>query len=90
MTKEKLIEQIADRLNGTKKSAAQAVDAMLESMQDALSNGDEVRLTGFGSFQVTQRQQRRGRNPQTGEEITIPANKTVKFKPGKDLKEKVK
>jgi DNA-binding protein HU-beta len=90
MTKEKLIEQIADRLNGTKKSAAQAVDAMLESMQEALTKGDEVRLTGFGSFQVTERQQRRGRNPQTGEEITIPANKAVKFKPGKDLKERVK
>ena len=89
MNKGILIEKVAQNMNGTKKKAEQAVNAIFDTLEESLSSGEEIRLVGFGSFSVTQRKSRTGRNPQTGELMTIPANKTIKFKPGKELSEKV-
>jgi len=74
----------------TKKDATSAVDAVFETIQDNLSEGNKVQLIGFGNFEVRQRAARKGRNPQTGEEIKIPASKVPAFKPGKALKDSVK
>lgn len=73
----------------SKKDAAAAVDAVIESVSEALAAGDKVALVGFGSFEVRERAARMGRNPQTGEEIEIPASKVPAFKPGKVLKEAI-
>ncbi|NWM20062.1 HU family DNA-binding protein, partial [Escherichia coli] len=70
-------------------AAGEAVNAVLEAIQDSLAQGDEVRLTGFGTFAVTERAATTGRNPQTGESIQIPASKAPKFKAGKGLKDTV-
>jgi DNA-binding protein HU-beta len=69
--------------------ASKAVDGFFEAIQGALAKGEDVALTGFGSFTVAQRSERQGRNPKTGDAITIAASKQVKFKPGKALKEGV-
>lgn len=74
----------------TKKDATKAVDAVFNAIQDALVKGEKVQLIGFGNFEVRERAARKGRNPQTGEEIEIPATKVPAFKPGKQLKEAVK
>ncbi len=74
----------------TKKDATAAVDAVFSTIQDALANGEKVQLIGFGNFEVRERAARKGRNPQTGEEIEIPASKVPAFKPGKALKDAVK
>jgi DNA-binding protein HU-beta len=74
----------------TKKEAQEAVDCILSSITKALKKGDTVTLVGFGTFKVTKRKARMGRNPQTGEEIKIKASKAPKFTPGKTLKEAVK
>ncbi len=89
MTKAELIELVAKEGNLTKAQAAKAVDAMLKGISDALSSGEKVTIVGFGTFSVSQREARKGRNPQTKEEITIPACKVPKFKAGKKLKEAV-
>jgi DNA-binding protein HU-beta len=73
----------------TKKESEENVNAFMELLEDLLSEGKEVAFTGWGKFTITQREERKGRNPQTGKEITIPAKKIVKFKPGKKLEEKV-
>jgi DNA-binding protein HU-beta len=70
----------------TKKQARSAVDAVLGGISDALKKGDKVTLVGFGNFGVRNRAKRKGRNPQTGAEITIPAKKVAFFRPGKDLR----
>jgi DNA-binding protein HU-beta len=90
MNKAELIDDVAQRANMTKKAAAAGVDAMLDSISRALAEGDKVQLTGFGTFEVRQRDERRGRNPQTGEEIIIPARASAVFRPGKLLKDAVK
>ena len=90
MNKTELIKQVAIQAELTKPQASLAVDAVLESIQHALQNGDNVQLIGFGTFEVRNRAAREGRNPHTGEALTIPASKVPAFKVGKALKEVVK
>lgn len=90
MTKAELIDVVAKKAELTKKESAQAVDAIVESITEALKKGDKVTLVGFGTFSVTKRKPRKGRNPKTGEEIKIPATKSLKFTPGKAFKEAIK
>ena len=89
MNKGDLINEVA-KVVRTKKEAQEAVDCVFSSITKALKKGDAVTLVGFGTFKVTQRKARKGRNPQTGEEIDIKASKAPKFTPGKALKEAVK
>ncbi len=90
MTKADLVSYIAKEAGLTKANAEKALDAFIKAVMDALSKGEKVTLVGFGTFYVAERKERRGRNPQTKEEIIIPACKVPKFKPGKLLREKVK
>lgn len=90
MNKQELIEKVAHRMGGTKKDAEAAINAFTEVVKDSLVEGRKVQLLGFGTFEVRNRAARKGRNPQTGEEIEIPASKTPAFKPGKALKDSVK
>ncbi len=85
MNKAELIEAIASDAKMTKADAKRALDAFIVATTGALKTGDRVALVGFGSFSVTKRAARKGRNPQTGKEIKIAAKKVVKFKPGNDL-----
>ena len=89
MNKSDLINEVATVVS-TKKEAQEAVDCVFSSITKALKKGDPVSLIGFGSFKVAKRKARKGRNPQTGEEIKIKASKAAKFTPGKSLKEAVK
>lgn len=90
MTKAELVAQIARGGGITQSQADKAVDGFISAVSDALSDGDKITLVGFGTFSVGTRSEREGRNPRTGETITIPESKTVKFKAGKTLAEKVK
>lgn len=90
MNKTELIAKVAETTELTKMDSTKAVDAMLEAIADALKAGDKVSLVGFGNFEVRERAARKGRNPQTGEEIEIAASKMPAFKPGKELKDSVK
>lgn len=89
MNKSDLIAAIAAKTGATKKSAEACLNAMTEAVTEALVKGDKVQLVGFGSFEVRKRAARKGRNPQTKEEIKIPASKAPVFKAGKALKEVV-
>ncbi len=89
MTKAELVAKIAEKANLSKKDAEAALNAFMDSVKEALAAGEKVSLVGFGTFEVVQRAARKGRNPQTGEEITIPATKAPKFRPGKGLKDAV-
>ncbi|HHU50624.1 MAG TPA: HU family DNA-binding protein [Firmicutes bacterium] len=89
MTKTELIDQVAEKSGLTKKESGKAVDAIMAAMTEALAGGEKVQLVGFGSFEVRERGARTGRNPQTGEAITIEARKVPVFKPGKALKDAV-
>lgn len=89
MNKSDLVDAVAADSGLTKADAAKAVDALFETITDALKKGDEVRLVGFGTFAVSERAARTGKNPRTGEEIQIAASKQPKFKPGKALKDAV-
>ena len=89
MNKTDLITKVSELTELSKKDATKAVDAVFEAISDALQAGDKVQLVGFGNFEVRERQARKGRNPQTGEEIEIAASKTPAFKPGKSLKDLV-
>ena len=86
MNKNDLISAVATSAGLSKADATKAVDSVFESITGALKSGGDVRLVGFGTFSVAQRAQTRGRNPRTGEAITIPASKHPKFKAGKALK----
>lgn len=88
--KAELVENVAKKTGLTKKDATAAVEAVFGSIQDDLKKGDKVQLIGFGTFEVRHRAARKGRNPQTGAEIEIPASKVPAFKPGKALKDAVK
>ena len=88
--KAELVERVADKTNLTKKEVTATVDALFEAIQKALQNGEKVQVIGFGNFEVRDRAARKGRNPQTGEEIQIEATKVPAFKPGKALKDAVK
>ena len=90
MNKQELVDKVAKKVGLTKKDTQSVIDAMVESVMDALKKGGSVTLVGFGSFKVAKRAARKGRNPQTGKTIDIPARKTPKFTPGKLFKEKVK
>ncbi|WP_217585431.1 HU family DNA-binding protein [Lentibacillus saliphilus] len=90
MNKTDLVNAVAEKSELSKKDAAKAVDAVFDSVMDSLKNGDKVQLIGFGNFEVRERSARKGRNPQTGEEIEIAASKVPAFKPGKALKDAVK
>lgn len=90
MNKSDLITQVVESTELSKKDATKAVDAVFEAISTALQNGDKVQLVGFGNFEVRERSARKGRNPQTGEEIEIPASKIPAFKPGKALKDGIK
>ncbi len=85
MNKAQLIDAIAEKSGLTKADAKKALDAFVEATTDALKNGDRVALIGFGSFAVSTRSARTGRNPQSGAPIQIPSKKVVKFKPGAEL-----
>jgi DNA-binding protein HU-beta len=90
MNKTELTNAVAQTAELSKKDASKAVDAVFDSILNALKNGDKVQLIGFGNFEVRERAARKGRNPQTGEEIEISASKVPAFAPGKALKEAVK
>ncbi|MDD2967244.1 MAG: HU family DNA-binding protein [Desulfovibrionaceae bacterium] len=91
MTKAELVEKIQAKTGlETKVKAEKALDAVVEALRDALAAGESVTFTGFGSFKVVERAARKGRNPRSGEEITIPASKIAKFTPGKGLKDAIK
>ncbi len=89
MNKSEMIQAVAEAANISKAQAGHAVDAVVDSIRDALAKGDTVTLIGFGTFSVRERSERTGRNPRTGEEIKIEAAKVPVFKPGKALKDSV-
>lgn len=90
MNKAELIDAMASGAGLTKADAKKSLDAFIGATTKALKKGDRVALVGFGSFSVSKREARKGRNPQSGKEITIPAKKVVKFKAGAELAKVVK
>jgi len=88
--KQDLIAKVAETAELSKKQAALVVNTVFETISESLSNGEKVQIIGFGSFDVRERAERKGRNPQTGAELVIPASKVPGFKAGKALKETVK
>ncbi|WP_369361725.1 HU family DNA-binding protein [Priestia megaterium] len=90
MKKAELIDAVATKAELTKQDSKKAVDALFETISNTLAKEEKIQLIGFGTFEVRERAERTGRNPQTGEEMTIPASKIPAFKPGKQLKEAVK
>ena len=86
MNKANFAAAVAAKLGGTKADAAKAVDAVLDTLAEVLAKGDDVRLPGFGTFEVRETTEKKGRNPRTDEEVTIPAGKQPKFKAGAALK----
>lgn len=89
MNKSELVGKVAEKSGLSKKDSEKAVNAVIDAIGEALAQGDKVSLVGFGTFEVRERAPRTGRNPQTGEEIAIPATKVPAFKAGKALKESV-
>ena len=89
MRKQDLIKDVAQRANQPESVAGAVVNATFDSIRDSLANGEEVTITGFGSFRITERAAREGRNPQTRERIVIPAGKSPSFRPGTQLKRAV-
>ncbi|MEW5954088.1 MAG: HU family DNA-binding protein [Bacillota bacterium] len=86
MNKQELIATVAEKTELTKKDAEKAVNAIVASIGEALAQGEKVQLVGFGTFEIRERAARKGRNPQTGEEINIAAAKVPVFKAGKQLR----
>ena len=89
MTKTELIYAVAEKAELTKKDADKAVSAVIDTITESLAKGEKIQLVGFGTFEVRNRPERTGRNPQTKETITIPASKVPAFKAGKALKDVV-
>ena len=89
MNKAELIEEVSSETGLTKRTSKEVVDAIISAITDSLVREEKVTLVGFGTFQVMERKARKGRNPQTGKELQIPAKKVPKFKAGKNLKEAV-
>lgn len=89
MNKTDLVSAVAEKSGLTKKDAEKAVSAVFDAIGEALAAGDKVQIVGFGTFEVRERAARKGRNPQTGEEIDIAATKLPVFKAGKGLRETV-
>ena len=90
MNKTELITSVAEAAELTKKDATKAVEAVFDTIQSTLASGEKVQLIGFGNFEVRERAARKGRNPQSGEEMDIAASKVPAFKAGKALKDAVK
>ncbi|MEE2950660.1 MAG: HU family DNA-binding protein [Pseudomonadota bacterium] len=89
MNKNELVSAVAEKTELSKQQANAAVDATFEVIQEALADGGDIRLVGFGTFAVTHRAASKGRNPSTGAEVDIPARNVPKFTPGKGLKDAV-
>lgn len=90
MTKAELIDKIASGAGLSKADASRALDTTLEAIKSTLKKGHKVTLVGFGTFSVSKRKARKGRNPKTGQAINIPASKSPKFSAGKALKDAIK
>jgi nucleoid DNA-binding protein len=90
MNKQELVDAIASATGISKKLSQSALEAVVDTVVGTVKKGESVTLIGFGTFKVTERKARKGRNPQTGKEIDIPASKAPKFVPGKGFKEAVK
>ena len=90
MNRSELVDLVAEKAEISKKDSDKALKAVLESITESLAKGDKVQLVGFGTFEVRSRKEREGRNPATGEKITVKAQKAPVFKPGKALKVLVK
>jgi len=89
VNKTDLVKAVAQKADMTQKDAEKAINAVFASIEEALASDDKVQIIGFGTFEVKVREERKGRNPQTGNEITIPASKNPVFKAGKGLKDTV-
>lgn len=89
MNKTELIAAVAEKAEISKRDAEKAVKAFTDAVAEELAKGGKVQLVGFGNFEVSERPAREGRNPRTGETMTIAASKTPKFKPGKALKDEI-
>ncbi|MCR5623931.1 MAG: HU family DNA-binding protein [Lachnospiraceae bacterium] len=89
MNKSELVAAIAEKTDLTKTQSEKALKAFMETVEEALKNDDKISLVGFGTFSVSTRKEREGRNPSSGEKITIPEQKVPKFKAGKALKDAV-
>ena len=89
MNKADLVKKMAEKSDLTRADAEKALNAFVESVEEGLANGDKIQLVGFGSFEVRERAARKGRNPQTKQEITIKASRAPIFKVGKALKDMV-
>jgi len=90
MTKKDLIDIVSKKANLTNKASREAVQVFLNTIRDSLKRGEKVVITGFGTFSIRKRASRPGRNPKTGEKITLPARKAPGFTPGKTLKKVVR
>lgn len=90
MNKNDLVKAVAVKTELSQRDAKNAIDAVFGTIQEVLAKGEKFQFVGFGTFEVRERAGRKGRNPQTGEAITIPATKVPAFKPGKELKQAVK
>lgn len=90
VNKKNIVDQVSERVGLTKKDAGEATETVLNVIKESLEKGDRVNIINFGSFEVRERAPRTGRNPQTGEEIKIPAHQTPAFKPGKLLRDAVR
>jgi len=89
VNKSEFIKSLAEKAEMTQKDAAKALDAMVDTIKEALAKGDKVQIIGFGSFEVRDRKERKVISPATKEEIVVPATKVPAFKPGKSLKEAI-
>lgn len=87
MTKADLVERVAREADMTKKDAEQLVEIIFDTIISTLNKGEKIELRGFGSFRLRERNARKGRNPKTGDTVSIPAKRVAYFKPGKELKE---
>ena len=90
MTKQEFVGRVAERSGLSQRDASKAVDAFLESLQDAMRSGDAVSFTGFGKFSTSERKARTGVNPRTGEKVNIAASRVPKFSAGSALKQAIK
>ncbi|MBE2978510.1 HU family DNA-binding protein [Priestia megaterium] len=90
MNKTELVDAVATKSELTKQDSKKAVDALFETISNTLAKEEKIQLVGFGTFEIRERSERTGRNPQTGEQMTIAASKSPAFKPGKELKAAVK
>lgn len=87
MTKAEIVASMADKMGSTKKTAADALDAFIDTVTDCVSAGEEVRVSGLATFKVVDQKARKGRNPKTGQAINIPARKALKISGSKPLKD---